>query len=312
VAAEGTAGPVAPDRPVSGATAWLLATRPKTLAAAVAPVLVGTGMAYGAGGFAPLPALAALVGAALIQIGTNLVNDYHDFRRGSDTEARVGPLRVTQAGLIAPERVRAAAIATFGLAALSGVYLIGVAGWPVAVIGLASVAAGFAYTAGPYPLAYHGLGEVFVLVFFGWVAVAGTYFVQALHFRADLLLAGAGVGALSGGILVVNNLRDRETDAVAGKRTLAVVLGKRGSQVEFVVLLLAASVVPALGMALAGWSPWTLLSLAALLPAMSPLRRVVHFQDPGALNPALGGVARALMLYGFMLALGFALGHAPG
>src|SRR5690606_30641410 len=163
-------------------------------------------------------ALAALLGAFLIQIGTNLANDYHDFRRGSDTEERVGPVRVTQAGLIAPETVRAAAVATFGAAALVGVYLIAVAGWPVAVIG---VAAGVAYTAGPYPLAYHGLGELFVLVFFGWVAVAGTYFVQALHFRGDLLLAGAGVGALSAGILVVNNLRDRETDAVAGKHTLA-------------------------------------------------------------------------------------------
>jgi 1,4-dihydroxy-2-naphthoate octaprenyltransferase len=215
----------------------LLAARPKTLVAAAAPVVVGAGLAAHDATFAALPALAALAGALLIQIGTNLANDYYDFVRGADTADRVGPARVTQAGLLAPDAVRRAMVLVLVAAMLPGAYLVSIAGWPIVWIGLVSIACAVLYTGGPAPLAYHGLGDVFVFVFFGLVAVGGTYYVQAGTWPVDVWLAGAGVGALSTAVLVVNNLRDIETDARAGKRTLAVRLGRGGTQMEYVLLL---------------------------------------------------------------------------
>ncbi|HYX90253.1 MAG TPA: 1,4-dihydroxy-2-naphthoate polyprenyltransferase, partial [Myxococcaceae bacterium] len=206
--------------PRPGLAAWILAARPKTLAAAVMPVCVGTALAYGSGKGRAGPALAALAGALLIQIGTNLANDFFDFKKGADTGARLGPTRVTQAGLIAPEAVFTAAMLAFGAAVAVGLYLTWVAGWPILVIGLLSVASGYAYTGGPYPLGYHGLGDAFVFVFFGLVAVAGTYYAHALALTPLAVAAGVPLGALSTGLLAVNNLRDVETDARAGKRTL--------------------------------------------------------------------------------------------
>jgi len=293
---------------VAPARAWLLAARPRTLTAAAAPVLVGTGLAAHDGRLAPLPAAAALVGALLIQIGTNLANDYYDFVRGGDTPERVGPVRVTQAGLLAPEAVRRGMILVLGAALLPGGYLVAVGGWPIVWIGLASIACAVLYTGGPYPLAYHGLGDVFVFVFFGLVAVGGTYFVQAGAWPPDALLAGAALGALSTALLVVNNLRDIETDARAGKRTLAVRLGRPGTRAEYVLLLLAALAVPPVGVVLFGW-PWA--SLAALLVAplaAPPLRAVMRSTEPRALIVALGGTARLVALYGALLTLGLALG----
>ncbi len=294
--------------PMSRARAWVLAARPKTLAAAVAPVAVGTGLAAHDGVWAVLPATAALVGAILIQVATNLANDYYDFQRGGDTEERVGPTRVTQAGLIPPEAVFRAMLGTLGAAFAVGIYLVAVGGWPVVWIGLASLACAVLYTGGPFPLAYHGLGDLFVFVFFGLLAVGGTYWVQGLAWPGGAFLAGVAMGALNTAILVVNNLRDIETDAQADKRTLAVRLGVRGTQVEFLALLGLAAVTPVVGIRVLGWPVWTLASLAALFLALPAARTVLTFQHPRELFPALGQTARVVALYGVVLALGLAWG----
>ncbi len=288
--------------------AWVLAARPKTLTAAAAPVLVGTGLAAHLAEVAWLPAAAALLGALLIQIGTNLANDYYDFVRGGDTDERVGPVRVTQAGLLPPEAVRRGMIAVLGLAVLVGVYLVSVGGWPIVLIGLTSVACAVLYTGGPYPLAYHGLGDVFVFVFFGLVAVGGTYYVQALAWPPDALVAGGGIGALSTALLVVNNLRDIETDAKAGKRTLAVRLGPAGTRTEYVALLVVAAAVPAVGVTLLGWPAAALAALLVAPLCWTPLRTVYGYQEPRELIPALGATARVTAVYGVLLTLGLGLG----
>ncbi|MEX2530651.1 MAG: 1,4-dihydroxy-2-naphthoate polyprenyltransferase [Gemmatimonadota bacterium] len=289
-------------------TAWLMAIRPRTLPAAAAPVVVGTAMAMSHGTAATLPALAAMAGALLIQIATNLANDYFDFRKGSDTEDRVGPTRVVQAGILSPEAVLAGTVVTLLLATLVGLYLVWVGGVVILLIGLASLLCAVTYTGGPFPLAYHGLGDLFVFVFFGLVAVAGTYWVQALAFEPELLTAGAGVGALVTAILVVNNLRDLETDRAAGKHTLAVRIGARGSQGQYLLLLAVAAGVPAFGVAWHGWTPWVLLALLGVGYAFRPVARVLRFREPRQLNPALGETARAVAWYGGLLALGFLLG----
>ncbi|MBT5043997.1 MAG: 1,4-dihydroxy-2-naphthoate polyprenyltransferase, partial [Gemmatimonadales bacterium] len=247
---------------ISPVQAWILAARPKTLTAALAPVVTGTGLAAFHGVFAPLPALAALIGAVFIQIGTNFANDYYDFVRGGDTDARVGPIRVTQAGILPPATVKRGMYAVLGAALFVGVYLVWVAGWPIVWIGLSSVACAVLYTGGPFPLAYHGLGDVFVFVFFGLVAVSGTFFVQGLYWPPDVWIAGAALGTLNTAILVVNNLRDVDTDTLAGKRTLAVRLGATGTKIQYVLMLLVAVVVPVIG-----WRvyEWPLATLAALL-----------------------------------------------
>ena len=220
---------------------WILAARPKTLSAAVAPVIMGTALALRDQGRIPwLYALAALAGAILIQIATNYINDALDFRRGADTSARLGPTRVTQAGLLSDKAVMRAAYGCFVIAALCGVPLIIRGGWPLLVIGLTSIVAAYAYTGGPYPLAYHGLGELFVMIFFGIVAVGGTYYVLTLRYVVDALLAGIAIGALAVVILAINNLRDLPTDAASGKRTVAVRLGERGARLEIVAFTLLA------------------------------------------------------------------------
>ncbi len=293
---------------ISRTRAWVMACRPRTLTAAAAPVAAGTGLAYMHGGFAFAPALAALAGAMLIQVGTNLANDYYDYQKGGDSEGRLGPVRVTQAGLIEGRDVLRGAFLAFALATGAGVYLAAVAGWPVVAIGVAGIASGILYTGGPWPLGYHGLGDLFVFVFFGLVAVAGTCFVQVLEFRPDSLTAGVALGAASTAILVVNNLRDIETDARAGKRTLAVRMGGGWTKAQYVVLLALTAAVPPAGMALHGWSPWVLLSLCALPAVAGTLRLVLSYREPASLNRALAGTARFLGLYGVLLGFGFGLG----
>lgn len=288
---------------------WLLAARPKTLTAAVVPVVVGTGLALGQGMAVLWPALAALVGAMLIQIGTNLTNDYYDFRKGADTHERVGPTRVTQSGLIAPQTVLAAGAGCFALAVLVGASLVARGGWPFVAIGLASVLAGWAYTGGPYPLGYHGLGDLFVMVFFGLVAVPGTFYAQALHLVPAVWPAAVAVGATGTMILVVNNLRDIDTDARAGKRTLAVRFGRGFGRAEYVALLILALAMPVL-MVVAGWARWpVLLALLAAPLAWPPLSRVLGTTG-AALNPALGTTARFQAAFGLLLAAGAWLGRA--
>lgn len=291
--------------------AWLLAIRPATLSAGVAPVLVGTAMATSRGTF-DLPAgVAVLAGALLIQIGTNLANDYFDFRKGGDTPDRLGPVRVTQAGLLPPESVLRGALLSLGVASIIGLYLVSVGGLPILVVGILSLVCAIAYTGGPFPIAYNGLGEVFTLLFFGFIAVGGTYWIHAESLSWDLLLAGGGVGALITAILVVNNLRDIETDARAGKRTLAVRLGVRATQAEYLLLCIAAACAPIAGWIFFGWSPWTLLGIVGLGRLIRPLRTVLFFENPRELNPALGGTARGVTWYSGLLALGFVLQAVP-
>jgi 1,4-dihydroxy-2-naphthoate polyprenyltransferase len=312
----GTVGPGAPGRdgpagdpPLDRFDVWILAARPKTLPAAMAPVLAGTGLAVHDGVFRPVPALAALVGAILIQVGTNLANDYYDWARGADTPERLGPTRVTQAGLLEPGAVKRGMLVSLGLAFLVGIYLVAVGGWPIVIIGLASLACAVGYTGGPFPLAYNYLGDLFVFVFFGLVAVGGTYWVQGLAWTPAALLVGSGVGALATAILVVNNLRDRETDLRAGKRTLATLLGVKGTRFQYLFLLFVAWHVPPVGVALYGWSSWTFLAVAGLVfYGLMPMRRVIAFRDPRELNPALGGTARLTGLYGALLAIGLMVG----
>lgn len=286
---------------------WFLAIRPRTLTAAIVPVMVGSALAFGDGRGQWLPAIAALLGAVLIQIGTNLTNDYYDFKKGADTHERLGPVRVTQAGLISPQTVLLAAVASFAAALVIGLYLVAVAGWPVVAIGVASLLSGYAYTGGPYPLAYNGLGDLFVFVFFGFVAVGGTYFVQALGLPPKALLAAIPVGALGTAILVVNNLRDATTDVKAGKRTLIVRFGERAGRGEYLACLALAFGTPPLLLAL-GWEGWAvLLPLASAPFVVAPLRRVLQ-QRGAALNPGLGETAKLQLVFGALFAAGLYLG----
>ena len=280
--------------PRPGLGVWLMAARPRTLSAAISPVLVGTAIAHRVGGLRPLAALLALLSSLFIQVGTNFANDYSDFKHGADAD-RVGPTRVTQSGLVAPRTVKLAAFIAFGISGLLGLALAGLAGWPILAIGVASVAAGWLYTGGPWPLGYHGLGDLFVLVFFGFVATCGTVYAQALFVPAEAWLAAAAVGSLATAILAVNNLRDRVTDAKVGKNTLAVKIGATGTRVEYVILVLAPF---AIALLIGTW--WPLLALVAALPAL----RTVLTRDGAALNPGLGQTARLQILYSILLAAG--------
>ncbi len=290
-----------------GVRAWVLASRPKTLWAAVTPVMVGTACAISVSGFAPGAALAALGVAISIQIGTNLSNDVLDFDRGADTKRRVGPPRAVQSGLLSRGQVWAGAWVAFGISVACGLYLVAVAGWPVLVVGAVSIASGLLYTAGPWALAYTGLGDLFVLLFFGLAAVCGTVYVQSLQVPVVAWWCGVAVGALATAILVTNNLRDREEDAFAGKRTLVVRFGPRFARFEYAALLLLAHIatlplVPALGL-------WPLLSWLALPFAAVVLRSV--WRGKGAvLNASLAATARLLLVFGVLLSTGIVLGAA--
>jgi 1,4-dihydroxy-2-naphthoate octaprenyltransferase len=286
--------------------AWILAARPATLTAAFAPVAVGSACAWHVGGFRWDAALAALVGAFLIQIATNFANDMFDFQKGADTEERLGPTRAAQAGLLTVGQLRRGIIVTFALAIGIGIYLTWIAGPAVIVIGLASMAAGLAYTGGPFPLAYNGLGDVFVLAFFGFVAVCGTAFVQALFVPDIAWAASVPIGALATAILVVNNVRDFEGDARAGKTTLVVRFGRQGGVREYAFLLVAAYATPVF-MFLLGWtSAWVCLPLVTMLWAARLFASVVS--DRGvALNQTLAWTAKLLSLFGVLFAIGIAL-----
>lgn len=287
--------------------AWLLAIRPKTLSAAVAPVVVGAALAAHDGVFRPLPALAALVGALLIQIGTNLANDVLDFRRGADHAARLGPTRVVQAGLLSAQAVSLAAIGTFGLAALVGLYLVSVAGLPILAVGVAGILSGVLYTAGPYPLAYVGLGDPFVMVFFGLAAVAGTYYVQALTVTPTSLALGAAVGALAVGILTVNNLRDIGTDGDAGKRTLVVRMGVARARVYYAFLVVQAFVIPVSLWLTSQLGAAVLVVLLAVPLARPPVQQVRGGLTGAPLNKVLAQTARLQTAHALLLAAGLLL-----
>ena len=284
---------------------WLLAIRPKTLPAATASAIVGSAAAYHDGLFRWGPALACLLVALLLQIGANLANDVFDYFRGADTHARLGPLRVTQARLLKPRQVLLGMWVVFGLAALLGIYLFTQMGWPVLVIGVACIAAAVAYTGGPFPFGYYGLGDLVVFIFFGLVAVCGTYFVQAGWVSSLALWSSLPMGFLITAILVVNNLRDINTDRQVGKKTLAVRLGEQGTRWEYLLCLAAAYLTPLLMVAF-GQSYWTLLAWLSLPVAISQTRRV-WTQTGRPLNLALAGTGQLTLIYALLFSLGLVL-----
>jgi 1,4-dihydroxy-2-naphthoate octaprenyltransferase len=295
--------------------AWLLATRPKTLVAALAPVAVGAAVAWerlaGTGQFGPQAALGCQATPVLLQVGANLANDYFDFRYGADTEERIGPTRAVQAGLLSPRAVKIGTVVTFALAFLGGLYLASVAGWPLVVIGVTSILAAVGYTAGgKRSLGYLGLGDLFVFVFFGPVAVMGTAFVQLREWLPQAWWASVPVGCLAVAILVVNNYRDADTDRASGKRTLAVRFGRGFARFEYLAMLAIAFLLPTVRWWIGLEGPWALLVWLALPLAISPLRKVmakVERVDGPALNAALGDTARLTTAFGLLYALGIVL-----
>ena len=286
--------------------AWLLAIRPRTLFVGATPVLVGAALAHRSGVFRVGPALAALAGALLLQIGSNLANDVFDYEKGADTAERLGPLRVTQAGLLTPAAMKRGMAFVFALALAIGVYLTSVAGWPIIVIGLLSIASAIAYTGGPYPLGYNGLGDVFVFAFFGLVAVVGTAWVSSGELSAQAAYAGAAVGALATNVLVVNNVRDFEQDAKAEKRTVIVRFGRGFGIFEYALCLALAYAVPVAFYAFGWASPMVLLPVLTAPLAFGLLGRLRR-ERGAALNLVLANTAKLVFLHGLLFALGLSV-----
>jgi 1,4-dihydroxy-2-naphthoate octaprenyltransferase len=285
---------------------WLMAARPRTLPAAVAPVLVGTALAATEGTFKVLTFIAAMLGALFIQVGTNLSNDYSDARRGADTEDRLGPVRVTAGGLVPPRQVLVATYVAFGLAVAAGAYLIATAGWELLLVGAASILAGVLYTGGPRPYGYEGLGEVFVFLFFGFVAVTGSYFAQVEELTWEAFVLAVPVGLLAAAILVVNNVRDLDTDRRAGKRTLAVRLGRPRARGLYAVMVYLAFLCAPLPWLLGSddLSAWLLLCWAAL-PLAVPVVRIVRSRSDGpSLNGALARTGMLQLVFCALLSAG--------
>jgi 1,4-dihydroxy-2-naphthoate octaprenyltransferase len=283
----------------------LLAIRPKTLPAAVAPVMIGTSMAFGDGVHHFVSAAVALITALLIQIGTNLANDYFDFKKGTDTRDRIGPIRVTEAGLVKPGTMKIATAFVFFLAWCGCMWLFMRGGKPVIIIGILSISSGIFYTAGPRPLGYLGLGELFVLIFFGPVAVAGTYYVQSLEINAAVIIAGLAPGLFSSAILVVNNLRDIEGDARTGKKTLAVRFGADFAKKEFLFFILSACVIPAAVFLITHDHIYTLLAVFSSLFSLSTILTVLTKQEGTALNHALAKTGLLLIIYSVIFSVGW-------
>jgi 1,4-dihydroxy-2-naphthoate octaprenyltransferase len=303
--------PRAPALPAAGsARAWLLAARPATLPAAIAPVAVGVACASAAGGLRAVPAIAAAVGALLLQVAANFANDVFDYEKGADREDRIGPPRAVQSGLLSPRAMRIGLVAVLVAALAIGVYLTAVAGWPIVAIGVASIACAVAYTGGPYPLGYHGLGDVMVMLFFGFVAVCGTVFVQLGAVPPLAVAASVPVGALATAILVVNNLRDRAGDAIAGKRTLAVRLGARAARLEYAVLVLTSYAVPIAAAVLV--RDLALLAPVVTAPWGMKLIGEIGRRDGGMLNPCLPATAKLLLVHSILWAIGIAIAGARG
>ena len=292
---------------MSGVRLFLMASRPRTLPAAVAPVLVGTSLAISEDKFRPLAFVAALIGSVFIQIGTNLANDYSDARRGADTEDRLGPVRVTAGGLMPPKRVLIGVYVTFAVAVLAGIYLAVIAGPEMLVVGAVSILAGVLYTGGPRPYGYAGLGEVFVFLFFGLVAVAGSYYVQAEELPWEAFALSVPVGLLAAAILVVNNVRDVDTDRRAHKRTLAVQLGRPGARKLFVAMLAVTFAVPLAIPLAGGLSWWVALALVSGVLAPPLVRTVLTRTDGPALNVALAHTGRLLAAFSLLLSVGVLL-----
>ena len=286
---------------------WLLAARPKTLPAGIVPVIAGAVVAWESGGFHLWSVAAALTGSIMIQIGTNFGNDLFDFKKNTDTEDRIGPMRVTQAGLVTPRQIASATIIVFLLAILAGLYLVSRGGWPVVAIGLISILCGVLYTAGPWALSYLGLGDLFVLIFYGPVALAGTYYVQTLEMNPAVLLAGVPFGMISTAILAVNNLRDIDTDRESGKKTLAVRFGRTFARFEYLFLVTGAAIFPVIFILCFDGSLFLLLPLLYLVFAIGPIKTVFSTTDGLALNSNLAATGRLLVVFGLLFCAGWLL-----
>ncbi len=284
-----------------------MAARPRTLPAAIAPVLVGTALAGYENVFHPLRFVAALLGAIFIQVGTNLSNDYSDARRGADADDRLGPVRVTAGGLVPPRQVLVATYVSFGLAVLAGAYLIAVAGWQLLLVGAASILAGVAYTGGPRPYGYEGLGELFVFLFFGIVAVAGSYFVQVTHLEWEAFALAVPVGLLAAAILVVNNFRDIDSDRRAGKRTLAVRLGRERTRALYAAIVYLAFVLAPVVWIFGPLKAWVLLPWLTIVLAAGVVRTVRNRTDGPSLNQALAQTGMLQLTFCMLLSAGLLL-----
>lgn len=282
---------------------WLLAMRPKTLVAAFCPVIIGTMLSYSHNNTVHWHSVWLILMTALfIQIGTNFANDYYDFIKGADTKNRKGPTRATQSGLVPAETMKKAMIITFGLALVCGAFLVTRGGWPILLIGVLSICFGILYTGGPYPLGYNGLGDVFVFIFFGPIAVTGTYYLMTLEWWAAAAWIGAAPGFISTALLAVNNLRDIEEDTLANKRTLAVRFGIRFTQIEFMTCLFLAIVIPLITMLLHDLSPMLIFTFFAVLPACFLIKDVLTLQGAD-LNKLLGKTGGFLLIYTLLFTL---------
>jgi 1,4-dihydroxy-2-naphthoate polyprenyltransferase len=283
---------------------WLRAARPQTLAASLVPILAGASLAWHHSMFRWDTTLVALICAVLIQIGTNFANDFYDFVKGADTPDRIGFERATAAGLVTPVAMYRATMFTMGLAFLFGLYLVWIAGWIILVIGLLSLLFGILYTGGPYPLGYNGLGDIFVFIFFGIIAVMGTYYVNALEWSIESFWVSIPVGALCVNILVVNNLRDVEQDRITGKRTLGVLLGETALKVEYLSLILVSFIIPFFLYLFYGFSLWILLPFLSLPAAIQLNRRIWLHEDKKELNRTLERTAQFMILFGVLFSTG--------
>jgi 1,4-dihydroxy-2-naphthoate octaprenyltransferase len=287
---------------------WLLAIRPKTLPAAASGVVMGSALAWADGHFQILPALAALAVALLLQIASNVANDVFDFERGADTAERQGPTRVTQAGLLTPVQVKQGLLVILGLSAAFGLYLAVLRGWVIIIIGLAAILSAVAYTGGPFPLGYYGLGDIFVFIFFGLAAVAGTYFVQVGSVSAAAWWMSVPVGLIITAILVVNNLRDLENDRQAGKHTLAVRFGERGTRIEYLSCVVGAYLIIPLA-AWLGIVPWFVLLTWLSLPLAVKTARTVFTQKGRPLNAALAGTGQLALIFSLLFGMGVVMSY---
>ena len=286
----------------SSLQAWMLAIRPKTLPAGAVPVILGSALAASDGRFRLLPALVALICALGIQVATNFINEIYDFRKGADTVERLGPTRTVAAGIISEKMMIQVSVVLLATVFLFGLYLVYTAGWPIFLIGILSLLFAWAYTGGPYPIAYSGLGDVFVFIFFGLVAVGGTYYVQALNLSLPVLIAAVAPGCFSVNILLVNNIRDIATDRKVGKMTLPARIGGDWARRLYIALTVVAYLVPGI-LWLNGFSPWGLLSFLSL-PLAFRMINVLFASEGKELNNVLAGTGKLMTLHGILFSAG--------
>ncbi|OIO62607.1 MAG: 1,4-dihydroxy-2-naphthoate octaprenyltransferase [Candidatus Marinimicrobia bacterium CG1_02_48_14] len=286
-------------------SAWILASRPKTLPAAISPVLMGTTMAFADGGVHWLSAFLALFGALMIQIGTNLANDYFDHKHGKDTQERLGPMRVTQAGLVSDHAMKLAISIVFTAAFVAGIYLVYRAGWPIVIIGLLSLLFGMIYTAGPFPLAYLGIADLFAFLFFGPIALAGTYYAQTLDMNWVVLVAGIAPGCFSIALLTVNNLRDVDEDRGTNKKTLIVRLGKSYGRSQYLVSMILAALIPIVLWQMTSSHSGVLITLLALIFSIPAIRGMFGGAQGRGLNQTLAQTGKTQLIYTLLFIIGW-------